>query len=325
MKRFAYMACSCLFVALTLFLGGCVIPPKTAGDNTGFVTLWVTRDFGTETIFHSELPITPNQSVLALLQKHLEVETEYGGGFVNSINGLQSGYSQKKDEDRRMVDWFYYVNGILSDQGAALYVPVDGDIIWWDYRPWGEVSFTPAVVGAFPQPFSGGYRGKQPGTLILAGDACREEAELLARFLNEMGVASVEVAPYQEEKAVNRTQIVLVVALWQELHQSSFWEGVQNHRDRTGWFAELTPERFYPLDQHALRQNEGYGENTGAVMATGTGLGDPYPLWLVTATDLEGLAETVDALVKKRGQFEKAVGALVLDGEVLVLPANSRR
>ena len=316
-----YIALTVILFSLIAFAGGCgTAPPEAIRETSVEVNLWVTRDFGKENLFNSQLDVAPGCSVLSLLQEHLEVETEYGGGFVSAINGLQSGYSGQNGENGRMADWFYYVNGILSEQGAADYVPAAGDIIWWDYHPWGGISFTPAVVGAFPQPFTGGYRDKNPGTLILAGDACDGFAEQFGTFLAERGTEELEVDSYQEERAVNRSQMVVVIALWEELFRSSFWEGVQEHRDRTGWFAELTPRCFYPLDLNADRQGEGYTERVGAVLATGSGMGDPYPLWLVTATDLEGLSGVVEALIQRPGQFTKMVGALVVDGEVIGLP-----
>ncbi len=320
MMRLTKVVFLSFLVALILFPGGCNTPPGTVADTTGSITFWVTLDFGRESLFHAELPVTSNQSVLALLQKHLDVETEYGGGFVNAINGFRSGYSNKTGKESQMVDWFYYVNGILSDQGAANYVPGAGDVIWWDYRPWDNIALAPAVVGAFPQPFTNGYRGEKPATLMLAGKDCQEKAKQLAYFLEEMGAAPVELAAYEEKRAAKRTQIVLVVALWQNLHQDPLWEEIQKYRGRTGWFAELTAGRFYPLDQYGNRQGKGYQEKTGAVLATGAGLGDPHPLWVVTATDLEGLEKTVNALIKDPQLFEKTTGALVVDGKVLNLP-----
>ncbi len=313
-----------LLLALAMLAGGCGPPPAPSPDARETVSLWVTRDFGEEILFSSELEMAPGQSVLALLQAHLEVETAYGGGFVNAINGLESGSSgQRGGEGSQMVDWFYYVNGILSSQGAGDYIPGSGDVIWWDYRPWGDIAFTPAVVGAFPQPFVGGYMGKDPGISILAGDGCRELAEQLAGFLGGQGAGDIEVAAYREEDAVNRSRMTIVVAPWEQLHESPFWAGIQQHRDRTGWFAELTPRGFYPLDVEARPPGSGYGEKAGAVLATGTGLGDPHPLWLVTGTDADGLAGALEALITRPEAFEKAVGALVVDGEVIRVPRDT--
>ena len=51
---------------------------------------------------------------MRLLQRNFEVETRYGGGFVQEIEGVAGGR-----EGGRRVDWFYYVNGIEADEGAA--------------------------------------------------------------------------------------------------------------------------------------------------------------------------------------------------------------
>ena len=54
------------------------------------------------------------ETVMRLLQRNFEVETRYGGGFVQAIEGVGGGR-----EGGRPVDWFYYVNGIEADKGAA--------------------------------------------------------------------------------------------------------------------------------------------------------------------------------------------------------------
>ena len=48
------------------------------------------------------------------LQRDFEVETRFGGGFVQEIDGVGGGR-----RSGRPVDWFYYVNGIEADSGAA--------------------------------------------------------------------------------------------------------------------------------------------------------------------------------------------------------------
>ena len=116
----------------------------------------------------------------------------------------------------------------------------------------------------------------------------------------------------------------MVVALWEQLEESSFWQGIQQHRDSTGWFAELTSQGFYPLDRHASRQGEKYHEGAGAILSTGSGLADPHPLWLATATDREGLEGTVETLLKKTEQFAQKTGVLVSGGDIIGLPLNAK-
>ena len=67
---------------------------------------------------------------MRFLRADNDVETRYGGRFVQSIDGLSGqgagGYA----------DWFYFVNGIEADVGAAEYELSPGDVVQWDYRDW---------------------------------------------------------------------------------------------------------------------------------------------------------------------------------------------
>lgn len=312
-----------LFISVIVLtcLAGCSAEADGDLASGGSTVIWVTRDFGTEEIASFEADVGEGNNVMELLQKHLNVETEYGGGFVNAIEGLESGYTGKASEEQRMQDWFFYINGILSGVGAPDYVPADKDVIWWDYHPWGEISFTPAVIGAFPQPFLNGYRGNNPGTLILAGTGCSEAGRRLAVFLQEKGVMQVEVLPYEEARASARSRMTIVLAPWEELNGSSFWKGIQENRDKTGWFAELTPEAFYRLDMHGQRVEE-YRDSAAAILATGTGMGDASALWLFTALDKEGVSEIVEMTVQRTEELQGKTGALLVGKEVIALPAK---
>jgi hypothetical protein len=304
-------------LVFTLFFGGC---GGTSPENTGgTVSLWVTRDFAGEELFSGELQAEAGQSVMALLKAHLGVETEYGGGFVNSIGGLASGYTAVSGAKQEKLDWFYYMNGIASGVGAVSYFPRHRDVIWWDYHSWGNMPFTPAVIGAFPQPFLNGYQEHNPKTVILTGDGCSELGELLAGHFRKIGVAEVEVLPYEEKLAASRAGITIVIAPWAGLSESNFWKGMQINRDKTGWFAELSPESFHSLNVYGKRQAS-YDGNAGAILATGTGLGDPTPLWLLTALDAEDLRQVVEILLSRPEQLFRKFGALVVDGEVIGLP-----
>ena len=53
---------------------------------------------------------------MRLLDRNAEISTRYGGGFVQSIDGIEGGRS-----DGRQLDWFFYVNGVESPVGAAEY------------------------------------------------------------------------------------------------------------------------------------------------------------------------------------------------------------
>lgn len=152
-----------------------------AGDDAkGEAQVWVTRDGGSELLERGAVPA--GLTALQGLDRVADVETGYGGGFVDSIDGLET--------DRlRQRDWFYYVNGYEADRGAASYRLRAGDIEWWDYRSWRGQGRVPVVVGAFPEPFLHGYDGKRRPAAVRYERGMEEEARALARLIRTGSVA----------------------------------------------------------------------------------------------------------------------------------------
>lgn len=159
-------------VALALVLAGCGSGRGAGGTSgSGSATLWVTRDRGAVVLHDAHVPAGEN--VVQALDRVASVQTRYGGRYVRSVDGLaEQGHDA----------WFYYVNGYLADRSAAAYRLHAGDVAWWDYRSWRDPAQDPLVVGAFPQPFLGGYGGRRHPTVIVAFDAKRVRA--LARRLH---------------------------------------------------------------------------------------------------------------------------------------------
>jgi hypothetical protein len=116
------------------------------------------------------------------LAAEADVETRYGGRYIQSIEGLEGSLTTQRD-------WFWFVNGYEGDRSAASYRLRDGDVAWVDYRAWEREGEARVVVGAFPEPFVHGYDGRRrPGVVRYA--AGREaRARELAR---EVGAESVE-------------------------------------------------------------------------------------------------------------------------------------
>ena len=89
--------------------GGCGLGPGEAAEGTA--TLRVTSGFGAEEIAAGTLEDpTPSDTVVRLLDDVAEIETSYGGNFVDSINGLAGSTTAGGPED-----WFFFVNGYYSD------------------------------------------------------------------------------------------------------------------------------------------------------------------------------------------------------------------
>lgn len=280
----------------------------------GTVSLRVTKEFGREVLLSTEVELPPETSALQALKQEIEVETDYGGEFISSIKGLDS-----KTGNNHLQDWFFYANGITANVGAGEYYPREGDILWWDYHAWEEGQITPSVTGAFPQPFINGYRGDKSKTEIFFTKSGKEPAKKVQEFLLDEGAEHVNKEDYREANLVDPQGITLVIALWDEIKEDEYWDELQKHRERTGWFARLSTENFTSLDFRGNKIQQ-YHQSTGAILVTGSGLGDPHPIWLVTAMDNESLNNAVNLLTNNPCKLENTFGVLVKPDEVVKLP-----
>jgi len=137
----------------------------------GTATVWVTRDRGSHVVLERHVPA--GESAMQGLERVAKVGTSYGGRFVESIGGVSGSLSGQRD-------WFYFVNGIESDRGAADYTLHPGDVEWWDYRSWRNAMSVPVVVGAFPEPFLHGFDGKtRPAVVVGTGAGARALARVV--------------------------------------------------------------------------------------------------------------------------------------------------
>ncbi len=142
-----------LLLAAACLLAGC--GEEAAGE--GSAQLWITRDRGAEVVLSTTVPA--GISALEALRRKAEVETRYGGRFVQSIDGIEGDIAGQHD-------WFYFVNGYEADVSAADYELHEGDVLWWDHRSWEKEMRQPVVVGAFPEPFLHGWDGKRRRTVV---------------------------------------------------------------------------------------------------------------------------------------------------------------
>ena len=143
-----------LAAALVIFvLAGC----GAAREDEGTARLWVTRDRGATVLLDAEVPA--GQTLMRALASKLEIETRYGGRYLQSLAGLEGSLEEQRD-------WFWFVNGYEGDRSAAEYRLRDGDVGWWDYRGWEREGEARVVVGAFPEPFVHGYAGRKRRAVV---------------------------------------------------------------------------------------------------------------------------------------------------------------
>jgi hypothetical protein len=303
MRRLALLACVLAAVAAGCGFG--------EGGSTGEVTLTVTRDFGAAPLHEGvEETASEGDTVMRLLQSRYDVETRYGGGFVQEIDGIGGGR-----ENGRPVDWFYYVNGIEAPVGAAERRVAGGERVWWDHHAWQAAQRIPAVVGSFPEPFATGLEGKRfPVRLVCLGDAERSCDEVSTR-LEDAGVKAVSRSVI--EQSGGQEVLRVLVGRWADVRRDGISRRLERGPASSGVFARPSPGG----ESIALLDAEGQPARTlraGAGLVAATAVEAQAPTWIVTGTDEVGLAAAAAAITEERlGQH---FALAVEDGRDVPLP-----
>ena len=297
-----------VLLAAALAAAGCGLGAGESKDGTA--DLLVTRDFGSRQVGTASAdPIPGGETVMRMLQRDFDVETRYGGGFVQSINGIAGGR-----EDGRLVDWFYFVNGVLAEDGAAAHDVESGDRIWWDRRDWGAAQDVRAVVGAFPEPFRSGIGGKRLPVRLDCADTAQDVCDEVADRLSEVGVdAGRSAAGGFGGVGVLRVK----VGVWADVRADSTARQLEKGPGVSGVFAR--PDAAG--SEIALLDPEGRVERTlgpGAGLVAATKLGEEAPTWIVTGTDAVGLAAAAAQLQEEALSNHFAIA--VEDGRPVSLP-----
>jgi Domain of unknown function (DUF4430) len=274
-------------IATAVAIAGCGLG---AGKGTSGVTLTITRGFGTAVVGSvTEVRVPGSETVLRMLERSFRVTTRYGGGFVQSIDGLAGTATRH--------DWFYYVNGIEASVGAAGTSVHRGDRIWWDLHDWSATDSIPAVVGSFPEPFVHGTGGRRlPTTLECASDT----GAACDRVASELRAIGVPVATQLIGTGSGSDSLALVVGTWRDLRAELVAALIQHGPGSSGVYA-----RFAGSSGSALQLLDPQGQvvrtvgpDAGLIAATSeTG---SEPTWLVTGTDPAGVSAAAAALTPAR-------------------------
>ena len=275
--------------ALVVAAGGCGLG---AGEtDEGEASLRVTRDYGDE-LFAEATVEDPSSSetVIRFLDREADIETRFGGGFVQSIDGLEGGV-----EDGRSSDWFFYVDGIESSVGAAEVTVRAGD---------------PGVVG--PPGLDGRDARARGGRLVpgaaRAGSAlnrmsleCADAEEACAAAGERLAEADVEFENTDLGKGEGELRVL--VGLWEDLREdetAALLEGGPGDKRRlreTGdaraaiaWALERFDETATPDD--ACWREAAWSPPSAPVRTP--------PVWVVTGMDGRASNATVAALEERR-------------------------
>jgi hypothetical protein len=259
-------------------VAGCGLGP---GKDEGDVDVTVTRDYGSKVMLQKRDSIRESDTVMRVLDRNADITTRYGGGFIQSIDGLSGSQS-----GGRRSDWFFYVNGIESSVGAGQFDPSGGDRIWWDYRDWTAAMRVPAVVGSWPEPFVHGFQGNAWTTYFdctAAGPTCsaaRQRLQSSGATLTGPGANAIDT----------------VVGVWNSIRRHAPIDLLTHGPDESGVFA-----RFIGTKKPLLELLNDEGQPAGSI-GKGGGLicalrpGDGPPTWVVTGTDAKGVAAAANLL-----------------------------
>jgi Domain of unknown function (DUF4430) len=286
-----------------LATAGCGLGP---GKEVGAVSLTVTREYGSAPVLP---PLTEGaseaDSVMRVLERNADISTRYGGGFVQSIEGLEAD-----ERFGRSRDWFFYVDGVESTVGAADYELHGGEAIWWDYRDWTAAMRVPAVVGSWPEPFRDGYDGRRRPVAVECrggGAACGVVRGALAR-------AGVEVEAGSPAAAIR-----VLVGPWARLRGDAAAAQIDAGPQTSGVFAAFEPDARGPrlvglgVDGRPAR---GFGPDAGLVAATRRY--EAPPTWVVTGADAAGVRAA--AALLDWADLRDHYAVAVADGKETPLP-----
>ena len=293
-------------------LAGCGLGPGPVPEG---VHLTVTRDFGAHLLTQTGAPrVVGTETAMSLLLRNDKVTTKYGGGFVESIDGLSGGQETGGDP----LDWFYYVNGIEAPKGAAATNVHPGDHVWWDLHDWSQTDDVPAVVGSFPEPFLNGIEGKRLPVRVECAQAQSSPCRTVIARLRALGVPAA-VAAIGSGAEPDALQVV--GGQWTAVHGDPSVTSIESGPRASGVYA-----RFASNGQ-TLTLLGGNG-NTTATLTAGAGLiaatkdVESAIVWVVTGTDEAGVQHAAQAFDTSALQDHFALAVTSTSAQVPVPEAS---
>lgn len=304
-----------LSLALTaaLAVGGCGVG---AGPSAQQASLVVTRDFGTRAVLDTNTPRSGgSDTVMRLLQRNLEIQTRDGGGFVQAIDGAAGGRIAG-----RPVDWFYYVNGVEAERGAASVKVKDGDTIWWDRHDWGATQSIPAVVGSFPEPF---LHGTGTGRRLPVRVECAvPDVPVCATAQEALSAVGVPAFKGGIQSSFTKQTLRVLVGTYEQLRGDEAVRSLERGPAASGVYARPRADgRSIAILDPRGRTTRTLGAGTGLVAATRFEGGQP--VWVVTGTDDAGVRAAASAL--DPGDLQGHFALAVSDGRAVPAPAVGAR
>jgi hypothetical protein len=251
--------------------------------------------------------------VIRMLERNATIGTRYGGGFVQSINGISGG-----TVDGQSADWFFYVNGVEAAKGAAATKLHNGDHVWWDRHDWAAAESIPAVVGSYPEPFLDGYNGKRFPVRV---ECTQTQTKACTSVASQIATYNIPDALGCLLCSVYNLSLRVVVGPYATITADPAADTLADGPGTSGVYARFidSGKRLELLNQRGqVRQTLGAG--AGLVAAT-RWKGQP-PVWFVTGTDPAGVAAASQAF--NAGTLDGHFAVAVVNDIAEPLPLASR-
>ncbi len=291
---------------------------KQASDTEPSVHMLITKAYGSEVLIDTNIAYTEDFAVLDYLESAAEVETAYGGGFVNAIEGYRSGYTDQKDKIKR--DWFYTVNGIFSHMGALDYYPEPGDQIHWDYHDWDKSMSASASVSGYPIVLKQGFDTMNVPTVIVCQDTLRESAQIILESLDPLAL-DIEIQTLTDDFQPFDTSVhTLVLADLETIGARDDLKSVLDDSARMGHGFELDQTALTYCD--SISSTEARAEKYAVMFAEQKTYAEPATLFILTGSDAGSVARLVEYITANPDTVKGAVSLLIESesGHVVRLP-----
>ena len=289
-----------------------------AGVTPGSTSLLVTQDFGQKVLIDTQDPkLSGEDTIMRMLDRNADVDTRYGGKFVQTIDGVSGG-----TRSGVAVDWFYYVNGVQADKGATSVKVKTGDSVWWDNHAW-ETSTVDAVIGQYPEPFRHGLDGKRLPVRVECVDPGGADCRKVQASLVAAGVpASRARVAAQLEKDTLR----IVVGPYQRIRGDRAVSLLDDGPQTSGVFVmPVADGSSFGLLNAQGKPAGSIGAGGGLVAAIRPPKEDKpdaeaqLPVWMVTGTDAAGVSAAAGAF--EEGDLSRKFAlAITPDGRGIGLP-----
>jgi hypothetical protein len=203
-----------------------------------------------------------------------------------------------------------FVNGLAAGDDTTVH---GGDRLWADSP--AASAITPAVVGSFPEPFLHGIDGKRLPVRIECADArgpaCRQIADRLAAYEIPAARGGLQTARAPETLRV-------LVGPWSALRLDPAVNALERGPRASGVYAQLAPDgRTIAVLDAGGRTTRTLGAGSGLVAAMKRP--DERPIWVVTGTDVAGVASAARAF--EEGTLDHRFALAVSRDLPVALPA----